>query len=132
MTVASACADGRTPRVKRCGSSSSSSAEKLFEWPLCGVADRNRRLSKRGARSRTTLVTRESTAYFDAVAGAAAWASSRMSSDLRARSPSRASSGSRYSGRRSVWYEMMNRLWVVHGLQPKPRSWRRRAMNARL
>ena len=38
-----------TPRVKRCGSRISSSAEKLFEWPLCGVAERNRRFSKRGA-----------------------------------------------------------------------------------
>ena len=35
-----------TPRVKRCGSSISSSAEKLLECPLCGVAVRNRRCSK--------------------------------------------------------------------------------------
>ena len=30
--------DGASPRVKRCGSSISSKAEKLLEWPLCGVA----------------------------------------------------------------------------------------------
>ena len=45
-----------TPRVKRCGSSISSSAEKLLEWPLCGVAVRNRRCSKRSDSSRTALV----------------------------------------------------------------------------
>ena len=45
-----------TPRVKRYGSSSSSSVEKLFEWPLCGVADRNRRCSNRPPRSRTARV----------------------------------------------------------------------------
>ena len=45
-----------TPRVKRCGSSISSSAEKLLEWPLCGVAVRNRRCSKRAERSRTARV----------------------------------------------------------------------------
>ncbi len=45
-----------TPRVKRYGSSISSSVEKLFEWPLCGVAERNRRCSKRPARSRTARV----------------------------------------------------------------------------
>ena len=38
--------------MKRYGSSSSSSVEKLFEWPLCGVADRNSRCSKRSERSR--------------------------------------------------------------------------------
>ena len=36
-----------TPRQKRCGSRISSSAEKLFEWPLCGVAERKRRCSNR-------------------------------------------------------------------------------------
>ncbi len=45
-----------TPRVNRYGSSSSSSVEKLFEWPLCGVADRNRRCSNRPPRSRTARV----------------------------------------------------------------------------
>ena len=45
-----------TPRQKRCGSRSSSSAEKLLEWPLCGVAERNSRCSKRGPRSRTARV----------------------------------------------------------------------------
>ena len=45
-----------TPRQKRCGSRISSRAEKLFEWPLCGVAERNRRCSKRGARSRMARV----------------------------------------------------------------------------
>ena len=52
----------RTPRQKRCGSRISSSAEKLLEWPLCGVADRNRRCSKRGAMSRTARVIWESIA----------------------------------------------------------------------
>ena len=42
--------------MKRCGSRSSSRAEKLFECPLCGVALRNRRFSKRGAMSRITSV----------------------------------------------------------------------------
>jgi hypothetical protein len=41
-----------TPRVNRCGSSISRSAEKLLEWPLCGVAVRNRRCSKRSESSR--------------------------------------------------------------------------------
>ncbi len=45
-----------TPRVKRYGSSSSSSVEKLFEWPLCGVAERKSRCSKRPPRSRTARV----------------------------------------------------------------------------
>ena len=36
-----------TPRVNRCGSSISSKAEKLLECPLCGVAERNKRCSKR-------------------------------------------------------------------------------------
>ena len=45
-----------TPRVNRYGSSNSSSVEKLLEWPLWGVADRNSRCSKRWARSRTALV----------------------------------------------------------------------------
>ncbi len=34
-----------TPREKRCGSRISSSAEKLFECPLCGVAERKSRCS---------------------------------------------------------------------------------------
>ena len=42
-----------TPRQKRCGSRISSSAEKLLEWPLCGVAERKRRCSnRRPARAR--------------------------------------------------------------------------------
>jgi hypothetical protein len=41
-----------TPRVKRIGSSSSSSAEKELEWPLWGVALRKRRLSNLGASAR--------------------------------------------------------------------------------
>ena len=49
-----------TPRVKRYGSSSSSRVAKLLEWPLCGVADRNRRCSKRPPRSRTARVNRVS------------------------------------------------------------------------
>ncbi len=36
-----------TPRQKRCGSRISSRAEKLFEWPLCGVAERKSRCSNR-------------------------------------------------------------------------------------
>ena len=51
-----------TPRQKRCGSRISSSAEKLFEWPLCGVADRNSRCSNRGASSRIDFVNCESMA----------------------------------------------------------------------
>ena len=53
-----------TPRQNRCGSRISNNAEKLFEWPLCGVADRNRRCSNRGASSRTARVICESMAYF--------------------------------------------------------------------
>ena len=53
-----------TPRQNRCGSRISSRAEKLLEWPLCGVAERNRRCSNRGARSRTARVICESMAYF--------------------------------------------------------------------
>ena len=45
-----------TPRVKRYGSSISSRVEKLLEWPLWGVADRNRRCSKRPPRSRMAQV----------------------------------------------------------------------------
>ena len=45
-----------TPRVKRYGSSSSSREAKLLEWPLWGVADRNRRCSKRPPRSRMARV----------------------------------------------------------------------------
>ena len=45
-----------TPRVKRYGSSSSSRVAKLLEWPLWGVADRNRRCSKRPPRSRMARV----------------------------------------------------------------------------
>ena len=44
------------PRVKRCGSRMFERAEKLFEWPLCGVADRNSRCSNRSATSRTARV----------------------------------------------------------------------------
>ena len=65
-------------------------------------------------------------------AGAAVCASSRMRRLFLARSPRCWRSGSRYSGRRSVGYEMMKRACVVHGLTPKPRSCRRRAMKARL
>ena len=59
--------DTRTPRQKRCGSRISSSAEKLLEWPLCGVADKKSRCSKRGAMSRIPL----SDLGIDSVAGAA-------------------------------------------------------------
>ena len=45
-----------TPRVNRYGSSSSSRVEKLFEWPLWGVAERNSRCSKRPHRSRIARV----------------------------------------------------------------------------
>ena len=45
-----------TPRVKRYGSSSSSNVEKLLEWPLWGVAERNNRCSNRSDRSRTARV----------------------------------------------------------------------------
>ena len=45
-----------TPRVKRCRSSISSNAEKLFECPLCGVAVRKSRCSNRSAKSGRALV----------------------------------------------------------------------------
>lgn len=83
-----------TPRVKRWGSSSSMSAEKLLEWPLWGVAERNRRFSKRGANARTTRVMRESMAYLLELAGAAACASSSTSRLFFSRSPRCASKGS--------------------------------------
>ena len=60
-----------TPRQNRCGSRISKSAEKLFEWPLCGVADRNKRCSNFGASSRTDRVNCESMAYRAPLAGAA-------------------------------------------------------------
>jgi len=82
-----------TPRQKRCGSSNSNSAAKLFEWPLCGVAVRNSRCSKRWAMSRTARVSIESMAYFVPLAGAALWASSRISSEPAAKSPSQSRSG---------------------------------------
>ena len=121
-----------TPRVNRCGSRISRSDEKLFECPLCGVAERNRRFSKRGATSRTTFVIRLSIAYLLAVAGAAVCASSSTSKLFRARSPMCESNGSRYSGRRISGYEMMKRWCVLQGFTPKPRSCRRRATKARL
>ena len=120
-----------TPRVKRCGSSSSRRAAKLLECPLWGVALRKRRFSKRGATSRITLVILESFAYLPAEAGAATCASSRTRRLRFARSPRVLKSGSRYSGRRSRSCEMMNRLCVLQGLTPKPRSRRRRSTNAR-
>jgi hypothetical protein len=89
-----------TPRVKRIGSSSSSSAEKELEWPLWGVALRKRRLSNLGASARIASVVSLSTAYLVAEAGAATWASSRMSRPFSARSPRWLRSGPRYSGRR--------------------------------
>ena len=82
-----------TPRQNRCGSRISSRAEKLFEWPLCGVAERNSRCSKRGARSRTARVSCESMAYARRSAGAAWWASSRISSEPGRKSPSQSRSG---------------------------------------
>jgi hypothetical protein len=87
--TASSCARPRTgtPRMKRCGSISSRSAEKLFEWPLCGVALKKRRFSNLGAMSRTTSVILESIAYLLAPAGAATCASSRMRRLFAARSP---------------------------------------------
>ena len=51
-----------TPRQKRCGSRISSRAEKLLEWPLCGVAERNSRCSNRPPRSRIARVNLESMA----------------------------------------------------------------------
>ncbi len=62
MTSSRSFASTGTPRQNRCGSRISSSAEKLFEWPLCGVAERKSRCSKRGARSRTARVIFESIA----------------------------------------------------------------------
>ena len=68
-----------SPRIKRWGSSMARSAEKLFEWPLCGVAERKRRCSKSGVSSRMPRVNWESIAQADDVAGAAWCASSRTS-----------------------------------------------------
>src|SRR5579863_218013 len=42
-----------TPRVNLCGSSISKSTENELECPLCGVADKKRRCSKRSASPRT-------------------------------------------------------------------------------
>src|SRR5208337_2402181 len=81
-----------TPRQKRCGSRISSSAEKLFECPLCGVAERNSRCSNRPAKSRMARVIFESIAYFAPLEGAAWWASSRMSRDPARKSPSQSRS----------------------------------------
>ena len=66
-----------TPRVNRCGSSSSSRVEKLLEWPLWGVAERKRRCSKRSHRSRTARVNLDSIPYRPPWLGAAWCASSR-------------------------------------------------------
>ncbi|MCE2559045.1 MAG: hypothetical protein J4F98_10645 [Acidobacteria bacterium] len=53
------CGAGRLRRRPE-PSSSSSSVEKLFEWPLCGVAERNSRCSKWPLKSRTALVNFDS------------------------------------------------------------------------
>jgi len=85
-----------------------------------------------GATSRTTLVTCESTAYFDADAGAAVW---RLIHDQQALGRALVQVAQQrlaISGRRKVWYEMMKRGKVVHGLTPKPRSSRRRQTKSRL
>ena len=60
-----------TPRVNRWGSSSSRSALKLWEWPLCGVAERKSRCSKRLAIWRMARVVREF--YPDATAEEGDW-----------------------------------------------------------
>ena len=82
-----------TPRQKRWGSRISSKAAKLLECPLWGVADKNSLCSKRGAKSRTVLVSWESTAYFAPLAGAALWASSRMSMEAGEKSLSQSRNG---------------------------------------
>lgn len=60
----------------------------LFEEPLCGMADRKRRCSNRGARSRPARVKCESMAYFELLAGAAWCASSRISIEPESKHPS--------------------------------------------
>lgn len=93
MTSSSGLRATGTPRQNRCGSRISSSAEKLFEWPLCGVAERKSRCSNRPARSRTARVIFESIAYREPLAGAAWWASSRISKDPARKSPSQSRIG---------------------------------------
>ena len=111
-----------TPRQKRWGSMISSSAEKLLEWPLCGVADRKSRCSNRGARSRIALVILESMAYFCPLDGAAWCASSRMRSVPLRNSPSQSRREPAYASSISKRCETRNREWVLHGFTPKPRS----------
>ena len=47
---------GVIPRAKRCGSRSSNNAVNDSVYPLCGVADKNRRCSKCGDSSRIAVV----------------------------------------------------------------------------
>ena len=119
--VAAASARTGTPRQKRCGSSISRSAEKLLLWPLCGVAERKSRCSKRGARSRTARVSLESMAYLAPLEGAALCASSRMSSEplLKLPQPVAKRARRRLSSRMRAW-EMMKRVCVFHGLIAQP------------
>src|ERR1035438_5448360 len=98
------------------------SAEKLFECPLCGVAERKRRCSKSGVSSRILLVKSESTAQEDEVAGAAWCASSSTSMEPVLCWLSQSRRGEAYcSSRRREW-ETMNCEWVVQGLIAYPRS----------
>lgn len=77
-----------TPRQNRWGSRISRSAEKLLGWPLCGVAERNKRCSNRPATSRIARVNLESIAYLAPLDGAAWWASSRINNEPGRKSPS--------------------------------------------
>lgn len=120
-----------TPRQNRCGSRISSRAAKLLEWPLCGVAERKIRCSKRSARPRTARVSLESTAYLELCAGAALWASSRMRSDPARSSSSQSRSGAAYASSRRSACERMKRLCVENGLTAYPRSRRRSVTKAR-
>ena len=104
-------------REKRCGSSISSSAQKLSRYPLCGVAERNRRCSKCGAISRIVCVLSVGFAHFPFPAGAAWCASSTISRSNRRRSSTGFDGRSRVScrstsGRRSHWSETIIRGWV--------------------
>ena len=120
-----------TPRVKRAGSSSSSSVEKLFEWPLCGVAERNSRCSNRPPTSRTARVNCVSIPYRPPLDGAAWCASSRISRLPGCSGPSHSRRGSAQAGSISRLCETRKRLCVRHGLTPNPRSRRIRARYAR-
>ena len=116
-----------TPRQKRCGSRISSRAEKLLEWPLCGVAERKSRCSNRAARSRTARVIFESMAYFCAArrGGVVGLVEDQQRAGPEVAEPV-AQRGRRRLRRSAGGARPGTASGCVQGLTPKPRSCRTR------